>query len=36
MLLVLQGALESSRADLEVMVVLEPVEELVGGRSVEF
>lgn len=36
LLLVLQGALEPARADLEVMVVLEPVEELVGGRHIEF
>ena len=36
LLLVLQLALESAGADLEVVVVLEPVEELVGGRHVEF
>jgi hypothetical protein len=36
LLLVLQGALEPARADLEVMIVLEPVEELVRGRHVEF
>jgi hypothetical protein len=36
LLLVLQGALEPARADLEVMIVLEPVEELVRGRHIEF
>ena len=36
LLLVLKGALEPTRADFKVMVVLEPVEELVGGRHIEF
>lgn len=36
LLLVLQGTLEPAGADLEVVVVLEPVEELVGGRHIEF
>ena len=36
LLVVVRGPLESTGADLEVMVVLEPVEELVGGGDVEF
>ena len=34
--IVVRGALEPTGADLEVMVVLEPVEELVGGGHIEF
>lgn len=35
MLIVVRGPLEPTWADLEVMVVLEPVEELVGGGDIE-